>query len=168
MHTEIEDEFIDESQWLPKGEAVYTSARLAKGDLRVGRDGQARFTALSIMTTLRDFDVLDDSHLEAADTFDRWRKTLAHVLRLDGMRASTSGASDECKEDNYIMLVKRMHSTDLRIVTEAYDKSGVQIAQRLRYLKAKDTKAYSAALRSLRNTYRDAFDELEKNVDELK
>jgi hypothetical protein len=158
---ELADDVIDTSVWLPKGEAVYTKERLNKGDIRMV-NGQPTVVKMNLLTTLRDFDVLDDSHPEAARAFMQWREILAAALGVDKLRGSlrinaeTTGLSD----DKYVILVKRMKPNYLYAITMACDSDGHAYGRRLREIKAHSSTAYSSALRSLRNTYRDPFDDL--------
>lgn len=169
MHKEIENEHIDVTQWLPQGVKEYVDARKAQGGHRIDKYGQPRFVPMNVMTVLHDHDVLTDDQIEAARKFTVWRAMLAHALGADRLRVSMSAETGrDCQEDNYVMLVKLMDATDLRIVTEACDRTGAALAQRLAALHGNSETAYKAAKRSLRNLYYDAFEELEKNVKEIK
>lgn len=159
---------IDQAVWLPNGEPVYTPERLAKADVRRDESGRPVIVPDTIATTLHDFAVLTDEHMAAAKRFGIWRKMLAVSLGVDRITRDMAGEyGRERQEDNYVMLVKLINVTSLRIVTEALDHSGEALGQRLQQLRRTDKITYSRALRSLRNTYRDAFDDLQKLVNEI-
>lgn len=163
------EDVIDESVWLPKDVPAFTKERLNKGDVRINASGRPVIVPTSITTTLHDFGVLSDHHVEAARRFSVWRQMLAVALGVDritkDMRSTEAGR--ERQEDDYVRLVKIMHATDLRIVTEAVDHNGASLGARLTELRASNKVRYSAALRSLRNTYLDAFDALHAAVKEI-
>lgn len=160
---ENENKDGDERYHLPKGEVVITQARAGKGDLRIDRrDGQIRFRPVTISQVLYDCEILDDGHLGAIDKFMSARLALWSALGTDKMRGSATDAEESEPKDEYMRIVKAMHGHDLKTVKEAIDGDGAMLSRRMKKLKAEDGVTYSRALRSLRNTYLDAFDELEK------
>lgn len=160
---------IDQAVWLPNGEPVYTPERLAKADVRRDESGRPVIVPATIATALHDFAVLTDEHMAAAHRFNVWRTMLAVSLGVDRITRdmARSEYGNNRHEDDYVRLVKLIDATSLRIVTEALDHSGEALGQRLQQLRRTDKITYSRALRSLRNTYRDAFDDLQKLVNEI-
>lgn len=166
MHEEVT---IDETVCLPRGEEVFTPERLNKPDVRRNANGGIYIAPATIATTLRDYGVLTDEHMAAVHKFEVWRTMLAVALGVDRitMLAPLSEYGDMRREDDYVRLVKLIDATSLRIVTDALDNHGEGLGYRLSRLRATDKLTYSRALRSLRNTYLDAFDDLAKQVKEI-
>lgn len=160
-------EDVDTSQWLPKGAAIYTAERLAKGDIRVDAHGQPRAVPATILTVLHDREIITDEHVEAARRFMVWRAMMAHALGVDRIKAGMNAEGRECQEDSYVALVKLMPTPYLNTVTEACDRSGVTLAARLQVLMATDRTAFAYMIRSLRNTYLDALNALEEAVERI-
>lgn len=164
----MDNDTIDTSVWLGPQDAVYTVERLAKGDFRMGTDGQVRAVPTTVMTVLHDRQILNDEHIEASRRFMVWRAMLAVALGVD--RITKTMKADESRagqEDDYLALVKIMNAADLRVVTEACDANGAALSSRMQMLWADDRDRYARAIRSLRNTYLDAFDSLADAVKQI-
>lgn len=121
MQPDIEDDdHIDKSQWLPKGESIITPEREAKGDMHIERDAEtqdikfAQAQIRNILNFLWSRDIITDDQHDAGNVFWAWRNQHRVALGLQRAISTDIAVSSTVKlrAYGYVLLVKPLSVDD--------------------------------------------------------
>lgn len=148
-----DENYIDRSQFLPRGEPMITPEREAKGDIFVERNEHgninfARGHREMIVNYLLEIGVIDDQQFHDAGTFQIWRDM--HQVSMGLRRAVSSGGEQatgvRLRAYGFILLCKRLTSASYGVLLSASDLFA--------------NEAQQIIARNRKQTYRTAFKEL--------
>jgi hypothetical protein len=128
-HLGEQDEKIDQSLWLHRGDSIITEQRAAKGDLRVDRDEDgairhAQVMVRNILNVLWENRNLDDQHAHDGRTYEIWQTIFRAKLsyrnnpiyspELTAMHQAVK--DDHLEVDDYGRLIRSLGAQNCRII----------------------------------------------------
>ena len=155
MNDAINDDYIDKSQWLPRGEAFVTPERVLKGDIDIfiddnGNMQEARSSVKNILNFLWEEDIIDDQQHHDAGTYQIWRDM--HQASM-GMKKPVSSGNAEAlgirlRAHGYVLVSQRMPKSHIRAVESALETFANSHTE---FLARNSRRAYAEALTNLSN-----------------
>lgn len=129
-----EEQNIDQSVWLKRGEPLLTPERIAKGDMRIEREineetgelGQIRYAQAiirNIMNWLWENDHITHDQHDAGNVFWAWRNQ--HRVAMGQQKAISSDLSEstgiKLRAYGYVLIAKRLSRYDYDAIDKAIE-----------------------------------------------
>lgn len=119
----MSDSDIDQSCWIPQGEAIITPERLAKGDVSFNRKDsgemlEIQLTIRNILNYLHEQEIITDQHLYDAQTYQIWQQM--HRVQRGLEKPVSSGNPQDfgvrLRAHGFILLLQRLSKRDVSVI----------------------------------------------------